>query len=190
MKLKTKLMMAASALLVSATMAYGAITSDQLAAQYQADGYSYITIKTGVTQIKVEAVKNGTRYEVVYDIETGAAIDTSTHAIGPITTPDPGVIVRAVSRDFEDSRGGGKAEDDDLPGAGVGSDDGPGHDLTDDHGADDDSDHAGGKDDDSDQSGGVEDDSDDDHGGNSGGRSGRDDHDDDHGDEDHDDSHD
>ena len=132
MNIKSKLLMAGSALLFSATMAFGAaITADQLAAQFTADGYSYITIKTGLTQIKVEAVKDGTLFEVVYDIETGATIDTSTHAIGPIDTPDPGVIVRTVSRDFEDDHG-----DDDSE---LGDDDGPGHDLFDDHGGDDDS---------------------------------------------------
>lgn len=118
MNIKSKLLTAGSALLFSATMAFGAITSDQLAAQFQADGYSYITIKTGLTQIKVEAVKNGILYEVVYDIETGATIDTSTEVIGTIGRPDPGVIVRLMSRDFEDDLDGDDDEigddDDDL----------------------------------------------------------------------------
>ena len=172
MNIKSKLLLAGSALLFSATMAFGAITSNQLATQFQADGYSYIRIKTGLTQIKVEAVKDGTLYEVVYDIATGATIDTSTHAIGPIDTPDPGVIVRTVPRDFEDHRGG----DDDA--ADIGDDHGPDHDLLDDHGSDDESDHAGGVDDDSDHDSGAEDDDSDhdsgaeeddsDHGGNSG----------------------
>lgn len=160
MNIKSKLLMAGSALLFSATMAFGAITSDELAAQFTADGYSYITIKTGLTQIKVEAVKNGTFYEVVYDIETGATIDTSTHAIGPIDTPDPGVIVKTVTRDFEDDHGG----DDDS----VGDDDGLDHDLGDDHGSDHDS--FDDSDDDSvdDSVDDSDDDSDDDQGGNSG----------------------
>jgi hypothetical protein len=161
MNIKSKLLLAGSALLFSATMAFGAITSDQLASQFQADGYSYIRIKTGLTQIKVEAVKDGTLYEVVYDIATGAAIDTSTHAIGPIDTPDPGVIVKAVQRDFEDHRRGNDN------GADIGDDHGPDHGLLGDHGSNDDGDHVGGVDDDSDQGSGAEDD------GDKGGDSGR-----------------
>lgn len=167
MNIKSRLLMAGSALLFSATMAFGAISADQLASQFMADGYSYITIKTGLTQIKVEAVKDGTFYEVVYDIQTGATIDTSTHAIGPIDTPDPGVVVKTVASDFEDSHGGDGAE--------LGED-GPGHDLGDDNGADDDSTDISGDDDSGDHHGGVSgsddsgDDSEDgDHGGEDGG---------------------
>lgn len=167
MKIKSKLLLAGSVMLFTATMAFGAITSDQLATQYQADGYSYITIKTGVTQIKVEAVKDGTFYEVVYDIETGATIDTSSHAIGPIGTPDPGVTVKTVTRDFEDDHG-------------IGDDDGPEHDLLDDDGLEDDSDDVSGVDaeddhdsdlnDDSHDADDSDDDSDDDRGGDRGDR--------------------
>lgn len=170
MTLNAKLMMAGSALLLSATMAFGAITSDQLAAQYQADGYSFISIKTGITQIKVEAVKDGTRYEKVYDIETGNVIDSDTYAIGAMSGTDPGVIVRVVARDFEDDHSGSGSDD------GIDDDDSVDHDLFDDHGSDNDS--VSGSDDDH-----GSDDSDDDHGGSDDG----DDHggsDDDHGDDD------
>ncbi len=167
MTLNAKLMMAGSALLLSATMAFGAITSDQLATQFQADGYSFISIKTGITQIKVEAVKDGTRYEMVYDIATGNVIDSETYAIGPINGTDPGVIVRVVARDFEDDSSGSGSDD-------IGDDDSLDHDLFDDHGSDNDS--VSGSDDDDDSS-------DDDHGGSD---DGDDDHgsDDDHGDDD------
>lgn len=145
MMIKSKLLMAGSAMLFSATMAFGAVTSDQLAAQFQADGYSYITIKTGLTQIKVEAVKSGTLYEMVYDIETGDVIDTSTYSVGSNDQPDPGVIMRTVSRDFEDDESVSGEDDDER----------------DDDNSDDDNDDDSDDDNDDDS----DDDSDDDHGG-------------------------
>lgn len=170
MNIKSKLLLASGAMLVSATMAFGAITSDQLVAQFQADGYSFITVKTGLTQIKVEAVKGSTLYETVYDIATGTVIDTDTYAIGAINRPNTGVITRTVNRDFEDDYSG--ADNDDIVGGDldddISDDDGADHDLFDDHGSDDDSDddhsRSSGSDDDHSHSS----DSDDDHGGDDG----------------------
>ena len=157
MNLKSKLFMAGSALLFSATMAFGAITADELAAQFQNDGYSYIQIKTGLTQIKVEAVKDGVRIENVYDIETGSVLKTSTENVGTMVTVDPGVEVRVLNRDFlksgdDDNEGvdDNGMDDDSIDGIDDDSNDDNGNDDSGDDGDDDhgDDDHGGGNDDD------------------------------------------
>ena len=48
-----RLMLLSTALIFSATMAFATITADELVAAYQADGYTKIEVKTGLTQIKV-----------------------------------------------------------------------------------------------------------------------------------------
>jgi hypothetical protein len=97
----------------SSTMALGAITTDQLIAEYQTNGYSYIEVKSGLSQIKVEAVKDGKRIEVIYDIATGAPIKTSTYSVGTIVTPDPGVRLRNTNRDFSRSDSNDRDDDSD-----------------------------------------------------------------------------
>lgn len=111
----TSLSVLAAAIAVSASMAFGAITTDQLISEYQTNGYSYISVKSGLTQIKVEAVKDGQRVETVYDIATGATLKTSTYTIGTIVSPDPGARVRSVNRDFSGSRRG--SDDDGADGS-------------------------------------------------------------------------
>lgn len=157
-----KTVFSALAIAFSSSMAFGAITTDQLISEYQTNGYSYIEVKSGLSQIKVEAVKDGSRIEVIYDIATGAPIKTSTYSVGTIVTPDPGVRLRNTNRDF--SRSDSNDRDDD-------SDD---RDEDETHSRRSD-DHARGGDDH--RSSGRDDDRNDDHGR---------DHDDDHGD-DHDD---
>ena len=161
----------AMAMAFSSSMAFGAITTDQLISEYQTNGYSYIEVKSGLSQIKVEAVKDGNRIEVIYDIATGAPIKTSTYSVGTIVTPDPGVRLRNTNRDF--SRSDSNDRDDD-------SDDRDGYEKhsgqSDDHSRGGDDNRSYGRDDDH-RSSGRDDDRNDDHGR---------DHDDDHGD-DHDD---
>ena len=46
-------------------------------ATYQAEAYSYISVKEGPTQIKVEAIKEGVKVEAIYDKATGCLLYTS-----------------------------------------------------------------------------------------------------------------
>ena len=140
MKMRTKLKMVTAVLVLSGSAALAAVTTDQVVSQFQADGYSWIEVKKGPTQIKVEAVKGTEKVEVVIDTETGAVIDREVEVASAREQARTGVEVSERSRDFE-SRDEGDDEGDD----GASDDDGSDHDSGDDHG--DDHDDDGGDDD-------------------------------------------
>lgn len=159
--MKTKLFHAAAALIMSATFAHAAITSDDLVAQYQAQGYTRIEIKVGTTLAKVEAIKDGQKVEVIYDLASGAILKSETEAVRAGENVTPGVKVRTVNDDkLSDGRGRGRS----------GNDDDDDDDSSDDDNGDDDN----GGDDSGDDDSGDDDDGDDDNSGsgNSGGDDG------------------
>lgn len=157
--MKTKLFHAAAALIMSATFAHAAITSGDLVAQYQAQGYTRIEVKVGTTLAKVEAIKDGQKVEVLYDLVSGAILKSETEAVRPGEDVTPGVEVRTVNDDkLDDDRGRGRGSDDDES-----DDDGSDDDGSDDDGSDDDGSDDDGDDDNSGSGGG-----DDDNGGDDG----------------------
>ena len=103
MKLRSKLMMFTAALALSTGMAAAAITGNGVLATFQADGYTYIEVKEGLTQIKVEAIKGTTYMEVIYDKESGLAIKTETGTASAEDAAQTGTSVKIVNRDFEDA---------------------------------------------------------------------------------------
>ena len=166
MNTKLKLMIAAFAL--SGSMAMAAVSTEQVISDYQAQGYSWIEVKRGPTQIKVEAVKGSTKVETVIDIATGAVLKTETEAASARDMGRTGVQLRDRDRDFVEVRGSGNSrdddDDDDDRGRGRGSDD-------DDDDDDDDRGRGRGGDDDGDddRGRGRDDDGDDDRGRGRGG---------------------
>ena len=70
MKLKTRLMMFTAATALSANFALAAINPQALADAYVAEGYTYVEVKVGPTQTKLEAVKGQRKVEVIYDNAT------------------------------------------------------------------------------------------------------------------------
>jgi hypothetical protein len=146
-----RLMLLSTALIFSATLSMAAVTADELVTAYQADGYTKIEVKTGLTQIKVEAVKGTTKVEVIYDAATGAILDQET---GRARRGDrgTGVEISSEARDFlkpghsrNSSADDSSADDSSADDSGAddhGSDDGQ-HDANDDHGDDHDGDHGG-----------------------------------------------
>ncbi len=144
-----------------------ALTAADLATSYQTDGYSYIQIRTGATQIKVEAVKDGQKVEVIYDAAMGTVLKTETYSVGTIVSADPGLRLREVDRDFVRLSADGTVQpgDDNHGGRGRGRDDAGGTGASsDDHGNDDHGNHDHGDDDHGDGHGGGN------GGGNGGGR--------------------
>ena len=121
----------------SASMALAAITANDLVTAYQSEGYTRIEVVTGLTQIKVEAVKGTSKVEVIYDSATGTVLSEET---GFARRKDraAGVEMSSSATDFTHGSGDDNGTDDDMDG----NDDGPTHDANDDHGGDD----AGGKD--------------------------------------------
>ncbi len=157
MKLKSRLMMFTAALALSTTMAVAAITTKDVMATYQAQAYTFIRIKEGPTQIKVEAIKNGVKVEVVYDKETGAVLKEETETAGLFEAGRKGAFVRQVGRDFEDNDDGDEDGDDDTDDGDDADDD---NDDADDDSNDDDDDNDRDEDDDSEDDDSDEDDSD------------------------------
>jgi hypothetical protein len=153
MKLKTRLMLFTAAMTFSAGMAFAAIDAQSLADSYIAEGYTYVEIKQGPTQTKLEAIKDGTYVEVVYSNETGEILSQETQAVDPEDAAKTGIEIKLVGAESEDEIDG---EDD-------GDHSGSGHDGDDDS---EDDDHSGSGHDGDD---GEDDNSDDDHDGDSGG---------------------
>ncbi len=149
MKLGTRLMMFTAAAALTGTMAYAAIDGQSLAQSYLDAGYSYVEVKVGPTQTKLEAIKDSVHVEVVYDNATGAIVTSEQQAADPADVGRVGTEVKVVGDDFAGDDNGGEVGDDN------------GNDANDDNG-DDASDDNGGDDNGSDDSG------DDDHGGSGG----------------------
>ena len=139
-----------AAMIFTGSMAAAAVTADALVQDLQAQGYSHIEIKTGLTQIKAEASNGTTTFEAIYDIATGQLLKSETGTVGVFDDTTPGVELSDRNRDFvriasADDNGSGDAGDDN--GGDNGGDDngdngddhggdGDGHDANDDHGSD------------------------------------------------------
>jgi uncharacterized membrane protein YgcG len=166
--MKRTLMMTA-AMIFTGQMAFAAIDPQALADSYVADGYTYVEVKQGPTQTKIEAVKGTSVVEAVYDNDTGEIISQETQTADAEEQARTGVEVRTTDGDFEDH-----GDENDDPQAGDEDDD---HDEGDDDGDHDDGDEGDhddgddgdGGDDDGDHGGGEGGDGDGDHGGGSGG---------------------
>ncbi len=130
-----RLFLLSAAFAMSASMAM-AITANDLVAAYQAEGYTKIEVITGLTQIKVEAVKGTAKVEVIYDGATGAVLaqENSFARRGDRST---GVELSSSSDDFLNGPGNDDGSDDDMDDDN-GDDDGPNHDANDDDDANDD----------------------------------------------------
>jgi hypothetical protein len=137
--MKRTLMMTA-ALIFAGSMSFAAINTDTIATDLQAQGYTRVEIKKGISQIKVEAIRGTEKLEVIYDIETGAILKQEVETVRPGENTAPGVSVRERNRDFVRVRGN---DDDDN-----GDDNNDDNDDNDDDDDGDNSGHGGGGDDD------------------------------------------
>ncbi len=145
-----------------------ALTTQQVIDTLSTQGFTRIEIKTGPTQIKVEAIRGTEKLEQVFDSASGTILKSETEAVRPGENTAPGVSIRDRNRDFLRDEGNDDAGDDDGDddnGDDANDDDGDddnGDDASDDNGDDDNGDDGNNDDDDDD------DDGDDDHGGDSG----------------------
>lgn len=106
-----KITFAAAILIAASTLTVKADPLiDNIIAAYQDGGFTGIEIYDSTSTVKVEAYRDGMKYEVVYDRATGAEISSEVR-----------------TRTEGDGEGG-------ASGRVRGSDDGPSHDLNDDHG--------------------------------------------------------
>jgi hypothetical protein len=169
--MKRTLMMTV-AMIFTGQMAFAAIDPQALADSYVADGYTYVEVKQGPTQTKIEAVKGTSVVEAVYDNDTGEIISQETQTADAEEQARTGVEVRTTDGDFEDHGDEnddpqGDEDDDHDEGDDDGDhddgDEGDHDDGDDGDGGDDDGDHGGG------EGGDGDGDGDGDHGGGSGG---------------------
>ena len=106
--MKRTLMMTA-AFLIAGQMAFAAISTNTVVTDLQGQGYTRIEIKTGPTQMKVEAIRGTEKLEIVYDIETGAILKQESGEIYQGENTTPGVQISKDDDDFVD----GKDDDED-----------------------------------------------------------------------------
>jgi hypothetical protein len=133
--MRNRILLGAAFSLVAATALHAAITAEDIVAQYQAAGYQRIEVRVGATTAKVEAIRDGMKIEVTYDLASGAILKSETGAVRPGEDVTPGVEVRTGRDDDSSGRSGrGGADDDADDDHGPGDDDGPDHDRNDDHG--------------------------------------------------------
>lgn len=72
--MKKFLLSTTAAIALASNALYAQSITDQIVSQLQAQGYESIEIENGRTQIKVEAILNGRKLEVVYDALTGVIL--------------------------------------------------------------------------------------------------------------------
>lgn len=154
MKLMSKLKLTVAAFALSGGMALAAVDTEALVSDLQAQGYSWIEVKRGPGQIKIEAIKGDQKVETIIDAATGEVLKTETETASSEDRGREGVEIKTVGRDFVD---GSKSDDDS-------NDDETDDDSTDDDGSDDDGSDDDGSDDDGDDNSGSDDG--DDNGGN------------------------
>lgn len=140
MKIATSLKLGVAALVMSGGMAFAAVNTEALVSDLQSQGYTFIEVKRGPTQIKVEAVRGTEKVETVYDIATGRVLDQEAEAADADERGRTGVQVRDRSRDFVRVSDNGAVYDD--------SDDRYDDDSRDDDDRDSDDDRGHGNDDD------------------------------------------
>ncbi len=98
MKLRNRLLTYTAAIALSAGAAFAAIDGNQLADAYLAKGFSFVEVKIGPTQTKVEAIKDGRKVEVVYDNATGKIIKQEDEADDGDDAGRTGKDVKTVKR--------------------------------------------------------------------------------------------
>jgi len=178
-KMKRFFLSTTLAMVLSAGVAMASLFDDQIVSSLQSQGFERIEIRTGLTQVKVEAIRGQDKVEIVYDLATGAVLSQQTGRIRANDTVVPGVESRNENRDFirVGGRSGNGHDRNGTDHNGTGhngiDDNGTGHNGIDDNG----SDHNGIDDNGSDHNG-IDD--------NGSDHNGRDNNDDDNGSDNHD----
>ena len=107
--MKRTLMMTA-AFIFGGHMAFAALTTDTVVTDLTALGYTRIEIKTGPTQMKVEAIRRTEKLEVIYDIESGDILKQEIETVDAGDDIAPGVDISTDDEDFVD----GDDDEDDI----------------------------------------------------------------------------
>ena len=139
--MKTKFLMTVSALVLSSTMAFAALTTETVVAGLQGQGYTRVEVKTGPTQTKFEAIKGSEKLEVIYDNASGNVLKTETGTVGLLESIRGGVYYDDRGSDFLSVDDNGADTSDSSSDDNGGDTSGHGND---DHGGDDNGGNSGG----------------------------------------------
>jgi len=188
----------AAAMMLAGGAAFAQATLDPVVndfvTSYSADGFTRFEVRSGLTQVKIEAYRGTEKVEVILDKTTGEVLKSETEVAGLFDDNTPGVFIRERNRDFlrsdsdddsnDDDEDGDDSDDDSLDDDSSdddsSDDDSSDDDSSDDDSSDDDNSDDDSSDDDSDDNSGGSDDSDDDSNDDNGGdRNGSDDSNDD-----------
>lgn len=121
-----------AALFLSTSFAHAAIDPHALAQEYIDQGYAQIEVKVGTSIVKVEAVKDGTKFEFTYNVETGEIVKSESEPVGFGSD--------TMSSEDDDDHGSIRSsEDDDDENDDSSDDDDDDHDESEDDSGDDDS---------------------------------------------------
>lgn len=157
-----------SATLILSASAAAAITPEQVISAFQNHGFTAAEVKSGPTQIKVEAVRDDLKLEVIYDRETGTILSQERSRADANDAAGGWEFSRSdvdfISGDDGSDHNGSDDDGSDNDGS---DDNGSDDDGSDDNGSDD-----GGSDDDGSDDDGSDDDGSDDDGGRKDDRSG------------------
>lgn len=95
-----RIFLIAAMLALPSTVALAAIDTDGLISSYQAEGYTTIEVTRGLSETKVEAIREGAKIEVIYDNATGAVLKRESGSAEPGDDIRPGVTLRDRNRNF------------------------------------------------------------------------------------------
>ena len=93
--------MMTAAFIFGGQMAFAAIDPQVLADSYLANGYTFVEVKQGPTQTKLEALKGANVVEVVYDNGTGEIISQETQPADAEDLGRTGIKIKTTDKDFE-----------------------------------------------------------------------------------------
>ena len=112
--MRRNLLASAGVSLLLAAPAMGETFAERVVEQLAADGFRALEVKNGPTETKVEAIRGGTRLEVVYDRATGQIVEQEVEPFTGIAPPAGVIEISARDRDFSDlARDRAEDEDDD-----------------------------------------------------------------------------
>lgn len=99
--MKRSLMMTTAVMMVSGTMALAQTNPKVLGDKYILQGFDFVDVRVGPTQIRVEAFGNGQEVETIYDRATGNVLEVEVYSFEGRPNGS-GVRVRDANEDFLD----------------------------------------------------------------------------------------
>jgi hypothetical protein len=112
--MKTTLLSTTAALALATSPVFAQSATDQIVADLQSQGFTYVEVKEGPSQIKAEAVRDGTKLEVIYDSATGEILKQESEAAEGEYAQRTGVEIDSDDEDFLDDDDMDESDDDEL----------------------------------------------------------------------------